>query len=386
MNTLLKQRQGAFHALVHAILRLYPFFNRQAVRRFKKTARRSLLELQHVHENDRDFFTFLEKFLAELNDSHTKLGGYPGKSFFQPRGYSTTRAGHRFYLLQGKKVLGELLNVDGRSPKTILTTQKERISSSSSSFCEYRAALFLLTSTMQDVAIVQVRFGGKRKFYRLKRKKILPKHVPSPLLTFPKKRIAVLRIPGWSFNDATSRALEKSIATIIKRNIRSLIIDLRGNGGGDSRSANICASHLFPQKTIFASVLERRGRSLLRKRRFLNVIPHPPLFSGKVILLTDVACLSTNEYFIAGLKDNHRAYVIGETTGGSSGNPKKIVIPYREDAFEVFVSTWRFFRASGLPLEGRGIRPHHMIRPTLVGIKRGEDEVFNEALRKANAF
>jgi len=84
------------------------------------------------------------------------------------------------------------------------------------------------------------------------------------------------------------------------------------------------------------------------------------------------------------MKDNKRALIIGETTGGGSGNPKKIEFPFKGSSFEILVSTWIYYRPNKKQLEGEGIKPHIVIKPTLEDIKNKKDRVLERAMIEAD--
>ncbi|HVO12872.1 MAG TPA: S41 family peptidase [Vicinamibacteria bacterium] len=49
--------------------------------------------------------------------------------------------------------------------------------------------------------------------------------------------------------------------------------------------------------------------------------PAERAYRGRLALLVDGGCLSSREDLVMPFKDNGRAIVVGETTGGSSGQP-----------------------------------------------------------------
>ena len=178
--------------------------------------------------------------------------------------------------------------------------------------------------------------------------------------------------------------IDKKIDYFIKDKIKALIIDVRGNGGGNSNIAKHLVSHLFNKKVLFSIAKYRTSSKSFKLRTSFNYIePIKPYLNVPIILLVDVACFSSNEYFIGGLKDNKRAYLIGETTGGGSGNPKKFVIPYKNSEFELFVSTWKYYRPNKILLEGKGIKPHLIVRPKLQDLITKRDRVLEVAIKKA---
>jgi carboxyl-terminal processing protease len=196
-----------------------------------------------------------------------------------------------------------------------------------------------------------------------------------------KNHIAYLRINSWTNPNFLKRKLYEFIKNLIKLRSKILIIDVRGNGGGDSRIAKHFAGYFFNRKVLFSQTKTRISGSKSKfNTKYSYVLPHQPHLSIPIILLIDGACLSSNEYFIAGMKDNKRAYLIGQKTGGSSGNPKKFKITYQKKIFELFVSTWVYLRPNGQELEGRGIVPHLAVKYQLDDFITHKDVVLERAL------
>jgi len=382
---ILLERQRALKEIFRNIKGFFPFESKREFLRFRNLCQKYYSEVKNLPENNRYFFLSIEQFLASLKNSHTKLGNYPGKTFFKPKGYSVLFLNKRFYLQKGGNIIAEILDIDGKKPEEILKFNIKRMSSSTRQYSIYRALLFLLADQDGKPVHIKVRkLNGKMGTIRLRREKSvsepLKKLVETRLLS---KQLGYIKILAWGGEEAQS-LLDKKIDYFIKNKINALIIDVRGNGGGNSNIAKHLASHLFNKKVLFSITKYRISKRNFRlKRSFNNVEPIKPHLNVPIILLVDEACFSSNEYFVSGLKDNKRAYLIGETTGGGSGNPKKFIIPYRENLFELWVSTWKYYRPNKMLLEGKGIKPHLIVRPVLQDFIKRHDRVLEVAIKKA---
>lgn len=382
---LLSECQRAFKTIFTNIKETFPFQSKKEFLNFKRLYERYFNKIKTLPEDDRYFFLHIEQFLASLKNSHTKLGNYPGKIFFKPKGYSVLLLNKRFYLQKGGNIIAEILDIDGKKPEEILNFNIKRISSSTRQYSIYRALMFLLADQHGKSVDVKVRrFNGKTGIICLRREKVvskpLKKLVEARLLS---KQLGYIKILGWNGED-TQSLIDKKIDYFIKNKIKALIIDVRGNDGGNSNIAKHLASHLFNKKVLFSITKYRTSsRSFKLRKSFNYVEPIKPYLGIPIILLVDLACFSSNEYFIGGLKDNKRAYLIGETTGGGSGDPKKFVIPYKNSGFELFVSTWQYHRPNKMPLEGKGIKPHLVVRPVLHDFIKRHDRVLEVAVKRA---
>jgi len=198
--------------------------------------------------------------------------------------------------------------------------------------------------------------------------------------------VAYLKIDAWaSVQNATGKdvgdlAEEALLASI---GARAIIIDVRENGGGDSSVAEKVARHFVKSKTPFARILVRKDtNSLELESDEAYIEPKEPYIDTPLLLLTSPKCLSSNEMFILMLKDAHpeKTTIIGETTGGGSGNPTEFPIMLRGKKYELWVSTWSLVRMNGQELEGVGIQPDIPAELHTEGVSGGTDRVLQKAL------
>lgn len=186
-----------------------------------------------------------------------------------------------------------------------------------------------------------------------------------------------------------------------------LIIDVRANGGGTTPTALIEALMDRPYREFtestsvtyglfeaYAKIVRENppeafndyirgyldafdglGRAQLRIPATL-VQPRQPVYTGPLFVLIDGGCVSACEDFVMPLRFNDRATVIGERTGGSTGQP------YMHDFGDMMrfrVSTKRAYFPDGSQFEGVGIEPHIEVVPTPEDLKAGRDPVLERA-------
>lgn len=126
----------------------------------------------------------------------------------------------------------------------------------------------------------------------------------------------ILRIA--SFSPGSLKDFKAFLASFFREleysGARTLVIDLRGNFGGDARAAMALLGHLsgeaFP---YFDAGLPFYFYAILGR----EVKPAAPAFRGRVLALVDGACFSTTGHFLSILKDRKMGILIGEETGGS---------------------------------------------------------------------
>lgn len=353
----------AFDQVVSNIKAVFPFQTRYKYLAAIKHARLFRVQITKKILSDREYFSLLERYLATLSDSHTKLGAYPSKRFYAPRGLSVSYTSQQYQLYRNEKKLGTIRSIDGQTPKLIITEQLKRFGGSTLRHRQNRALMFVLAS--QDRRPVQIVYSMGSKTRRLSVSRVQLKEGKSgpAAWKFLPRQLGYIRIAEWRESPQLKRAYNQLLLAWNSKRLHGLIFDVRGNRGGSAKVAQRFAQHFFRHPVGFGSFLTRVStRSLRLKRRKLVLHPVEPFINIPIAVLVDSWCFSSNEYFIAGLKDNGRAVLAGETTGGGSGNPKRFRIPYGQGEFELDVSTWRFYRKNGRLLEGRGIEPDFVIK------------------------
>lgn len=157
------------------------------------------------------------------------------------------------------------------------------------------------------------------------------------------------------------------------RDAQALIIDLRGNPGGVGVMARAIASMLMRDSAALGTAIFRHER---QRYRFAG--SGDKAYAGDVVILVDEGSGSTSEVLAAGLQDLRRAVVIGDTTAGA-------VLPSNADllpsggTFQHPISD--YISAGGARLEGRGVIPDIVSRPTRRSLLKGEDVVLDRAVQ-----
>lgn len=175
-----------------------------------------------------------------------------------------------------------------------------------------------------------------------------------------KGAIAYIKIPDFESSDSEKDALE-FVKKFSKANV--LIVDVRGNGGGNTPGELVDTLQDRPyrfwaESTPISFALFKTYQELFKlfkkhlpkdyktaMEMFSEFFgdshllwtpsykkPERTIFKGKLIILADRACVSVCEDFVVPFKDNGRAEIIGEVTMGSSGQPYiylKTVFPWQ---------------------------------------------------------
>jgi hypothetical protein len=192
--------------------------------------------------------------------------------------------------------------------------------------------------------------------------------------------VGYLRLDSWSGEEEDEKTMHVLLDGLL--DTRVLILDMRGNGGGDETHARRFAARFL---------LSGEGGTYARHRlrdpeqpdgwtpwRERQVWPAESRsrYIGRVLLLQGQVCLSSNESFIKMMRLSPRVTTIGATTGGSSARPQRHKLP---NGIEISLPTWWSALADGSPLEGFGIPPEIPVE----GDFSASDPVLQKALEMA---
>ena len=168
----------------------------------------------------------------------------------------------------------------------------------------------------------------------------------------------------------------------------SLILDLRENGGGsDSVGAHILATLIdqtapceLSRSTRWIASYRAWGNAETPMRFPVNTVEPDPArhFSGPTVLLTRPRTGSAAEDMVVVFTQAHRGKIIGEPTGGSTGQPLMFKLPGGGVAR---VCTKHDSFADGREFAGVGIKPDIAVHLTRADIIAGRDSVLETAIR-----
>lgn len=169
------------------------------------------------------------------------------------------------------------------------------------------------------------------------------------------------------------------------RNAPALIVDVRANGGGDDQLALAFAGR-FTTRDVVAEYV--RFRSGSRHTDFGPEIvrtlhPRGPwTFTNPVLVLSGRGVYSSNESFIAAMQELSHVTIVGDTTGGGTGNPGTFELG---GGWKYTVSRWIALTADRQPIEGRGIPPNVHVAWDAAIRAQGRDPVIEAALTMLGA-
>ena len=169
------------------------------------------------------------------------------------------------------------------------------------------------------------------------------------------------------------------------RDTKSLIIDVRLNGGGDERLAQQLAGCFVTERRLYAKHVYRDPKSpggfTAPSERWLEPNPNRPPYTGRLAVLSGPAVISSCEAFLKMVKQIPAAVIVGATSQGSSGNPKPHDL---RNGVTVFLPSWKDMTPEGREFEGVGIAPDIEVKASAADFKTG-DPVLETALAHLRA-
>lgn len=192
--------------------------------------------------------------------------------------------------------------------------------------------------------------------------------------------VAYVKIPF--FEKGTAGQLKTALEKVRAAGTRKLIIDVRGNAGGDVEEAIACADQLLTSGLI-TSVEGRKAEG----RRWQA--DRSTDYDGELEVLTDSSTASGAEIFAAAIHGNARGKTVGLTTYGKSLIQKFIVLP---SGGGVFMTIGHYTTPELKPIKDGGVKPDVMVDLTSQALrdrnaekdrtqKPREDVILNKALQ-----
>lgn len=185
--------------------------------------------------------------------------------------------------------------------------------------------------------------------------------------------------------DETADRFDQALPEL--RRAAAWILDLRDNGGGSSSVGWRILGHLTDRPFPTSSWRTRQYRPAFRAWGFAegryeeqdnvweSVDPEP--YSKPVAVLTGPRTFSAAEDFAVSFDVMDRGLLVGEATGGSTGQPLFFTLPGGGSAR---VCTKRDTYPDGRDWVGRGIQPDVLVRPGVEDVRAGRDVVLERAL------
>ncbi len=197
--------------------------------------------------------------------------------------------------------------------------------------------------------------------------------------------LGVITIP--SFYNNLSVDVAKEINALKAQDVKGIIVDLRGNGGGSLTEATLLTG-LFIEKGPVVQI-----RYMYDKVNVNSDTDGLVTYDGPLTVLVDRYSASASEIFAAAMQDYNRALIIGEQTFGKGTVQQhrglgKIYDLYDNPLGSVQFTIAKFYRINGGSTQHKGVVPDILypsaIEPSDWGESQAENALPWDSIGRAN--
>ena len=385
---LISNYEKSFTKLWKAMDRAYPYFELKNVNWDEMYA--IYYPKVQLVSDEQEYFEIIALMLAELEDGHTNvvLPSLDKRIFASVRtsgdlaiidqiGYSAEMAGLR---------PGDLiLELNGKSIEEIIPSIDISNKSASTPWARKLRAINQLLAVPDDentvLVVTVLDQTGQEKEIELKRLDVPSgwssafnaESIQAVAWEELTDEIGYIRIDRlWNQQEDIVQEFDVALDALLHK--EGIILDLRQNGGGDSRIAEKIAGRFLDETFIYGQDVfqQRLFKFAWRKSVNYSVKPRGEIYPGKLVVLTDYPVMSSAEWLVGSLVDSGRAIAVGRTTGGATGNPIQFLLP----GGVVRYSTASFYRPDGRIVEGQGYTPDIAVDWTITDyIKRIDPDI-----------
>lgn len=209
--------------------------------------------------------------------------------------------------------------------------------------------------------------GQEPKEFSIVRDEIINPSVKSDIID---NNIGYMRISRFADTDTVKLSL-KAAQDFKTKNVRGVILDLRGNGGGYVTTARSVASLWLRDKVV---VEQRSDSATTGTQRSDN----DPILEGiPTVVLVDGGSASASEIVAGALHDNNAATLVGQKTFGK-GSVQDILNISSGGVLKVTIAKW--YTPKGKNISKEGIMPDVEVKLSDDEIKNGHDTQKDKAI------
>jgi C-terminal processing protease CtpA/Prc len=194
---------------------------------------------------------------------------------------------------------------------------------------------------------------------------------------FEKDNVIIWKMPGFDIYDANELA---NIMVRVKKH-QTLILDLRGNGGGLVVMLKRLIGYFFEQDTKVSELKYRKEVKTEVADTKGNAV-----FKGKLIVLIDSRSASAAEIFSRVIQLEKRGIVLGDRSAGAVMQSRQYVHEVGLEYASIYgasVTNADVIMKDGKSLEHVGVTPDELLLPTSADLAANRDPVLSRAAQLA---
>ena len=218
---------------------------------------------------------------------------------------------------------------------------------------------------------LEIERDGKELNFEVERKNIDLYPIKSEVL---ENNIGYISIS--SFDEDCAKEFKDAYTELNKSNIKSLIIDLRNNGGGIVDEALEIADYVLEKDDVILITKDKSGKEEIEKSA------KKPIINVPIVILTNENTASASEILTAALKEHGKATVVGEKTYGKGVIQELITLT---DGSGIKITTEEYYTPNRNKINKVGITPDkEVLLPKTVtssfNVERKNDTQLQEAI------
>lgn len=330
-------------------------------------------------KTDADFYTIVRRSITELNDGHASLvanptGSYPGKAPYDVRyaeGKVTITKLQPLAEKAGLQIGDEIIEINGKTIKEALEAAAKERAFPVAAAREQRASQSIGNGELNETLKLKIKRGNETKEVEVARIEAGPAGGDPSEVKFEEKGDGIGYIKVASFLPPTvGKNFAKAMDDAVNAKVKSLILDMRGNGGGALQNVQSMIGRLLVNDGTGTAMWMRGpdGMPALNPSSMQILGKIKPnadkdkQFTGTIVLLIDELSFSATEVFAAVAKENKLVTIFGRTTGGGAG---AVAFHRMREEAVVAYSLNEVRGAGGTKIEGAGIAPDFQVPLTL---------------------
>ena len=178
-----------------------------------------------------------------------------------------------------------------------------------------------------------------------------------------------------SFDEKTAEEFKNKFEELQKSNIKSLIIDLRNNGGGLVEQALKIANYIVPKDSVLLYEVDKNNNEKIEKAK------EDPIINMPIVVLVNENTASSSEILAGALKDLGKAKIVGTTTYGKGVIQEILTL---SDGSGLKITTEKYLTPNKTEINKIGIKPDEEVKlPESVENILEVDEKDDTQLQKA---
>lgn len=175
------------------------------------------------------------------------------------------------------------------------------------------------------------------------------------------------------FDRETASRVRAAADDFVRQDVRGVVLDLRGNGGGYLEAGIDVASVWLNDKVV---VSERRGDRVIDEKRSAK---NPVLHDTPTVVLINAGSASASEIVAGALHDHGKATLVGEKSYGK-GSVQELVSLSNGAELKVTIAKW--YTPKGKNITQQGIAPDKEVELTREDIEADRDPQRNAAIEQ----